>query len=178
MGATIKANTSGATGEPNQTNAGPIVFATGNWWAAISGDGGKTFSYISPYQLFPSSFGGFCCDQKAVYDPSCDIFIWSLQYSSSGPIGSGQNLFRIAVARPADALKGNWTYYDFVSASNTEWDYPDMCLSNNWVYLTTSRGVYASGSVNDAWVFRFPIDKILSGSMSYTFWDLASASAI
>jgi len=176
FGSTIKANTSGLTGEPAVANSGAVVFATGNWWAAISGDGGKTFKYVNPYTMFPASFGGFCCDQMVVYDPSRDIFIWSLQYLASGPAGSGQNLFRIAAARPFDALQGNWWYYDFVSASNTEWDFPGLCLSNDFVYYFTNRGVYGSGSVNDSWVFRFPLDPLSTGAgFGYGFVDFGAS---
>jgi hypothetical protein len=175
-GSTIKANTSGLTGEPVAANSGAIVFSTGNWWAAISADGGKTFKYINPYTMFPASFGGFCCDQMAVYDPSRDIFIWSLQYLASGPAGSGQNLFRIAVAHPDDALQGNWWYYDFVSATNTEWDFPSLCLSNDHVYYLTNRGTYNSGSVNNSWAFRFPLDPLSTGAgFGYGYIDFGSA---
>jgi hypothetical protein len=175
-GGTIRANTSGATGEPNVVNNGPIVFSTGNWWAAISANGGQTFSYISPYTMFPASFGGFCCDQTAVYDEARDIFIWTLQYISSGPAGAGQNLFRVAVARPAQAVLGNWFYYDFVSASNTEWDFPGSCVSNNFLYHNTNRGAYNSGSVNDAFIFKFPLASLATGAaLSYQFLDLGAA---
>ena len=175
LGATIKANTSGLTGEPTLANSGPIVFATGNWWAAISSDGGQNFSFISPYTQFPASFGGFCCDQMAVYDPSRDIFIWTLQYSSSGPAGGGQNLFRVAVARPSDAVQGNWWYYDFNSAVNTEWDFPGLCLSNDFAYYFTNRGTFNSGSVNDSFLFRFPLDPLsIAAGFSYNSIDFGA----
>jgi hypothetical protein len=175
-GGTIRANTSGATGEPNVVNNGPIVFSTGNWWGAISSNGGQTFSYISPYTMFPASFGGFCCDQTAVYDEARDIFIWTLQYISSGPAGAGQNMFRVAIARPAQAVLGNWFFYDFVSASNTEWDFPGACVSNNFLYYNTNRGAYNSGSVNDAFIFKFPLASLATGAaLSYQFLDLGAA---
>ncbi len=176
FGATIQANTSGTTGEPVAANTGGVVFATGNWWAAISSDGGRTFQYIDPYTMFPASYGGFCCDQMAVYDPSRDIFIWSLQYLPSGPAGSGRNLFRIAAARPADALRGVWWYYDFTSDPNTEWDFPSLCLSNDHVYYLTNRGPYGAGFVNDSWVFRLPLDPISTGAgFSYGYLDFGAA---
>jgi len=175
FGATIKANTSGLTGEPAVANSGPIVFATGNWWAAVSGNGGQTFSFVNPFTMFPAAFGGFCCDQVTVYDPSRDIFIWSLQYISNGPAGAGQNLFRIAVARPVDALAGNWYSYDFTSASNTEYDYPGLCLSNDFAYYFTNRGVFNSGSVNDSFVFRLPLDPLSTGAgFGFSFVDFGA----
>jgi hypothetical protein len=175
LGPTIKSNTSGLTGEPAVANAGNVIFATGNWWAAVSGDNGRTWNYVNPYTTFPSSYGGFCCDQRLVYDVSRNIFIWTLQYSSAlGGDGHGHNIFRVAVATPQQALAGSWLYYDFVSAPDTEWDYPDLCLSNDYAYYTTNRGVYNSGSVNDAWVFRLPLSGLPTGSINYTFWDVAS----
>ena len=174
MGSTINSQTSRTT-EPTFANSGHIVFGTGNWYAALSTDGGQTFSYLNPYTTFPASFGGFCCDQIVVYDPSRDIFLWFLQYVSSGPAGSGQNIFRLAAARPQDAAAGNWWYYDFISAINTEWDYPDMCLSNDYVWITTNRGPYAGTFVNDAWMFKMPLDPISAGAaFSYSFLDLGS----
>jgi hypothetical protein len=164
MGATIKANTSGNTGEPNVGNSGAVVFATGNWFGAISVDGGQTFKYLNPATFFGSAFGGFCCDQHTLYDPSRDIFIWYLQYNSSGPAGAGQNTYRIAAARPIDAIQGNWWSYRVDSATNTEWDYPDMCLSDNYVYITTNRGVFNSGSVNNAFIYKWPLDSIATGA--------------
>ena len=164
---------SSRVGEPTVANSGSIVFATGNWWAALSKDGGKTFAYVNPFSMFPSSFGGFCCDQIVIYEPSRDIFIWYLQYLSSGSPGSGQNLFRVAVARPKDAAQGNWWYYDFTSASNTEYDYPDMCLSNDYLWITTNRGAFNGTTVNTAFLFKFPLDPLSTGAgFSYSWIDL------
>ncbi len=177
LGAIIKTNTSGATGEPTAANAGTVVFATGNWWAALSTDGGQTYGYIDPSTQFPSAFGGFCCDQTVVYDPTRDIFIWSLQYNASGPAGTGGNAFRIAVASPAAAALGNWVYYTFNSAANTEWDYPDICVSNNFAYYTTNRGIYNSAAINDALVYRLPLDELAAlGGVSFSSIDLAGAN--
>jgi hypothetical protein len=176
FGATIKSHTSGLTGEPNAANSAGIVFATGNWWAAISSDGGQSFQYVSPDSMFPASYGGFCCDQMTVYDPSRDIFIWSLQYSASAPGGVGKNIFRIAAARPADAVQGDWWYWDFTSADNTEWDFPGLCLSNDHVYYFTNRGPYNTGTVNDSWVFRFPLDPISTGAgFNYGYVDFGAS---
>jgi hypothetical protein len=163
LGATIKANTSGLTGEPAAANSGSVVFATGNWWAAISADGGQTFNYIDVFSMFPASFGGFCCDQVTVYDPARDLFLWSLQYLASGPAGAGQNLFRIAAAHPSDALQGNWWYYDFTSDTNTEYDFPDLCLTNDFAYYFTNRGTYGAGTVNTSFAFKLPLDPISTG---------------
>jgi hypothetical protein len=163
--------------EPTVVNSGPYVFMTANWMAAVSQDGGQTFNYIDPYYMFPASYGGFCCDQVAVYDPARDIFIWYLQYSSSAPAGTGHNIFRIAVARPADAVKGLWYFWDVTSPDNTEWDYPDVALSNDYLWITTNRGPYAGSYVDDAWIFKFPLDDLMAGGgLGYLFVDLGANS--
>ena len=167
---------SSRVGEPTVANSGSIVFATGNWWGAISQDGGRNFSYVNPYTMFPSSFGGFCCDQIVTYDASRDLFIWYLQYISSGSPGSGQNLFRVAVSHPQDAARGNWWYYDFTSDTNTEYDYPDLCLSNDYVYVTTNRGPFNGTTVNTAFIFKFPLDGLSTGAgFGFGFVNLGDA---
>ena len=174
LGATIKSQTA-YVAEPSVANSGNIVFETGNWYGAISVDGGQTFKYVDPYTLFPASYGGFCCDQIAIYDPARDVFIWYLQYVSSGAPGSGQNLFRIAVASPTSAAQGSWIFYDFSSPANTEWDYPDMCLSNDYLWITTNRGPFNASYVNDAWMFKFPLDPLSVGAgFGYGFVDLGA----
>jgi hypothetical protein len=174
FGAAIQAQTSGAAGEATVANSGPVVFGTGNWWGAISADGGQTFKYINPSTQFANLYGGFCCDQVAIYDPSRDIFIWYMQYSASGPAGSGRNAFRISTARPSEALKGHWLSWTFDSALNTEWQYPDVCLSNDSVYITTNRSPYLSDSVNNAFIFRFPLTPLANGAgFGYNFIDMA-----
>jgi hypothetical protein len=167
---------SSRVGEPTVANSGPIVFETGNWYGSISSDGGVNFLYVNPYAMFPSSYGGFCCDQIVTYDPARDIFIWYLQYVSSGAPGSGQNLFRVAVASPQDAASGWWWYYDFVSAANTEYDYPDLCLSNDFLWVTTNRGPFNGSYVDDAFIFKFPLDEMSVGAgFGFSFLDLGGA---
>jgi hypothetical protein len=171
----LKPNASRIT-EPTVINSGSVVFMTGNWFAGISSDGGKTFKYVDPYTMFPASAGGFCCDQVAVYDPARDIILWYLQYISSGSPGSGTNLFRVAVARPQDAVNGSWYYYDFTSAANTEWDYPDVALSNDYLWITTNRGPFNGSYVDDAWIFKMPLDPMMTASgFGYSNVDLGAA---
>src|SRR5207244_1054483 len=81
--------------EPSVGSSGVGVLETWNWYAAVSMDGGADFSYLNPYTMFPSSYGGFCCDQTAYYEPSRDLYFWILQYS---PDGSNNNAIRVAWA--------------------------------------------------------------------------------
>ena len=59
---------------------GNTVFMTGNWWAAISRNGGRTFTHVDPFTAFGGGYGGFCCDQVAIYSPVADATVWVLQY--------------------------------------------------------------------------------------------------
>jgi hypothetical protein len=158
---------------PTVVNSGPYVFMTFNWSAAISQDGGHTFQYVNPATMFPASYGGFCCNQVAVYDPARDLFIWYLEYNTTTPPGTTYNLFRIAVARPADAVKGTWYYYDIDSLDNTWWNYPDVALSNDYLWVIVNRVPYGSSTIDDAYVFKIPLDILMTYSpLTYSVWDL------
>ncbi len=127
--------------EPSAAINGNVVFYTGNWFAAISKNGGTTFSYIDPYHTFPDPPGmEFCCDQVVHYIKSIDTFIWLLQY---GTDASGKNILRIAYAKTASAIAGNWKYFD-VSPSmlgfggGIWFDFPDLADGKNNLYMTTN----------------------------------------
>ncbi len=54
--------------EPSLATNGDVVFYTGNWFAAISVDGGGTFRFVDPTSMFPASLNhDFCCDQVVQY---------------------------------------------------------------------------------------------------------------
>lgn len=114
--------------ESSVGTAGKYVFYTGNWFAARSQNGGKTWSYINPY----SGFSDFCCDQVAIYDPSRNIFIWLRMGGASLVSGNYENRFRLSISK--DAFGSTLWYYDFKPTNanpawtNQWWDYPQMQL--------------------------------------------------
>lgn len=59
---------------------GQTVMTTGNFWMALSEDGGQNFASVNPTTIFPEDYGGFCCDQVLQYVPRYDLFVWLLQY--------------------------------------------------------------------------------------------------
>src|SRR5262245_29935386 len=62
--------TASNVGEPSMAVNDQVVFYTGNWYAAMSSDGGKTFRYIDPATAFQASDppnSHFCCDQVVNY---------------------------------------------------------------------------------------------------------------
>jgi len=124
--------------EPSGANGGGVVFVTANWFAAYSTDGGNIFNQLNPTTVFPNDAVGFCCDQIVQYVPSIDRFIWLLQ-------GNG---YRLASARPADIIssKGTaWTYWNltpglFGAVAGTGFDYPDLSVGNNSLYISWDAG--------------------------------------
>lgn len=151
-----------ATSEPSVANAGNVVFYTANWFAAVSGDGGQTFSFVNPFAFPPPSSGqSFCCDQVIIYSPDANIFIWMLQYSTASGVN---NVQRIAVATPTQVLAGLWRFFDITSASTAFGagfflDYPHFALSNSFFYYTTN--VFpATGAGVGTVIFRFSLSEL------------------
>ncbi|MFN0071423.1 MAG: hypothetical protein ACKVVP_08055 [Chloroflexota bacterium] len=151
------------TGEPSVAMSGNVVFMTGNWYAAVSADGGQSFTFINPNIAFPDPPGNFfCCDQEVIYDSSRDLFIWLLQYSTATDVN---NVQRIAIAHGAAGVLANqWVFFDVASA-NTAFgagfflDYPHVALSNNFFYYTTNVFTGA-GSGTGTMILRFSLTEL------------------
>ena len=127
----------GSPAEPSGgATGGGVVFVSANWLAAYSKDGGATFTSLNPTTIFPNDAVGFCCDQIVQYVPSIDRFIWLLQ-------GNG---VRIASASPADIINSGgtaWTYWNLtpsVFGENGGFDYPDLSVGNNYLYMSWNAG--------------------------------------
>ncbi len=162
------------TCEPSVACNGAVVFVTGNWFAAVSGDGGTTYQSIDPDTFFPSAAGGFCCDQSVIYAPSVDLFLWVLLYSGD-PLGG--NIERLAVATSAEVLQGSWTYIDVssveVAGLGDGLDFPDLAVGANSLYLTTE--VFdSSGNFKESALLRFSLaDLAGSGPVAWDQWTSA-----
>jgi len=132
----------GTTAEPSGgATGGGVIFATANFVAAYSTDGGTSFHHLDPSTVFPHDAIGFCCDQVVQYVPSIDRFIWFLQ-------GGGDNGYRLAVASPATIMSSGgkaWTYYNllpsiFGATPGTGFDYPDLSVGDNYLYMSWDAG--------------------------------------
>lgn len=132
-------NTASSVAEPSgAANAGGIAFVSANWIVGYSTDGGSTWKSLDPSTVFPADIVGFCCDQVIQYVPSIDRFIWLLQ-------GNGN---RIASASPADLMSSGataWTYWNlnpevFGQPTGTGFDYPDVSIGNNALYISYDVG--------------------------------------
>jgi hypothetical protein len=91
--------------EPSVAANGQTIMTSGNYWMSLSKDGGASFTTVNPTTIFPQDYGGFCCDQVLTYVPQFDLFVWLLQYDSSG----GTNAIRIAVQNTQGVRDSNGT---------------------------------------------------------------------
>ena len=158
--------TASNVGEPSVAMNADVVLFTGNWYAAVSFDGGDTFKYIDPATAFAASDppnSHFCCDQVATYIAPLDTFVWLLQY---GP-DTGDNIQRLAFAKTADVVRGAWTVFDVTTAilgtPGAFMDFPDLAVGANCLYVTTNI-FNADGSAGSG-VVRIPFDGIANGQV-------------
>jgi hypothetical protein len=127
-----------------------LIFSTANWTAAYSMDSGATFTQLDPTTIFPNDAVGFCCDQIVQYVPQINRFVWLLQ-------GNG---YRLAMASPDDIRNNGgtaWTYWNLtpgIFGSCTSFDYPDMAVGNNALYISWDAGQNCSGGFQ---VARIPL---------------------
>lgn len=157
--------------EPSAAINGKVIFYTGNWFAAISTNGGTTFKYIDPYTTFPDPPGmKFCCDQVVHYLPGIDTFVWLLQYTTDS---NSENIQRLAYATTEKVKSGNWKYFDInpksLGLGPGIWlDFPDLADGKNMLYLTTN-----CFDANDDWTHSVVVRIRLS---SFTTNRLSAAS--
>ena len=159
--------------EPSAAVHDDVVFYTGNWFAAVSTDGGNTFQYIDPATAFPDPPGmRFCCDQVVHYIPQIDTFVWLLQYMVDS---EGKNVQRLAFATTEDVRQGNWWTMDITSAElglpDLFLDFPDLSVGRNMLYMS-SNGFRRSDSMLDEYewacsiLLRLPLSGIRKGEVS------------
>jgi hypothetical protein len=153
-------------GEPSVAINNQVVFYSGNWYAAMSSDGGKTFSYLDPAKAFlevnpPSS--NFCCDQVVQYISQIDTFVWLMQY---GP-ETGDNIQRLAFASTSDVVQGHWRLFDITTdilrVPGAFMDFPDLAVGANSLYVTTN--IFGSANQVGSAVIRIPFSSIQSGNV-------------
>lgn len=156
---------SSSVAEPSVGTQGDGIFMTHNWYAEISTNNGASFSYISPYTMFPRTgafSGGFCCDQRVAQDPSRNLIFWLLQYNKTNSTSTGTNGYRIAVAHGQAGLATNtWQFHDFAPADfglTGVWlDFPHMQVSSNYLYFTANAFTTSSNSFHRAVIGRIPL---------------------
>jgi len=152
-------------GEPSAAINDQVVFYTGNWYAAMSSDGGKTFSFIDPAAAFPNAepaSSNFCCDQVVQYLSKIDTFVWLMQY---GP-DTGDNIQRLAFASTTDVVQGRWRLFDItthiLNVDGAFMDFPDLAVGANFLYVTTN--IFGSDNQVGSAVIRIPFSSIQTGT--------------
>ncbi|MGH9875059.1 MAG: hypothetical protein ACRD9S_21600 [Pyrinomonadaceae bacterium] len=156
--------------EPSTAVNGNVVFYTGNWFAAVSIDGGTTFKFVDPFTTFPNPTGmSFCCDQVVHYVKSIDTFFWLLQYSRDS---TGKNIQRIAYATTARVKTGTWRFFDITPASlglpaGIWLDFPDLATGTNMLYMT-SNAFTTAGAWRASAVVRIKLTSFTTGTLSAT----------
>jgi hypothetical protein len=170
------ADTGGQTstvGEPNVANRGGKIFYTGNWYATRSSDGGHNWDLLSPYNALPPVDGGFCCDQTLIYERSCNILVWLLQYVEK----NGTNTLRVAVNPGATLGDNDWHWWDFKPEGvNSDWagewfDYNHVATSNNFLYVGTNVFRASNDRFTRSVLFRLPLDTLASGgALNYSYF--------
>ena len=151
--------------EPSVGNMGNTVFYSGNWYAAVSNNGGQSFSYVNPFNTFPSINGGFCCDQVVNYAPNQNMMLWALQYSKDSSSGT----LRIARAVGSTAVANNtWTYYDFnpqkFGFATGNWlDFPNLTIGGTYLYATSNVFTTSGDNFTGSVVWRIPLSELAAG---------------
>jgi len=155
-------------GEPSLAANGDVVFFTGNWYAARSLDGGRTFEFLDPFTAFQNPPNlQFCCDQVVQYVASIDTFVWLMQYSpQQGP--QADNIQRLAFATTQELRDGQWRIFDITTTTlgvpGLFLDYPDIAVGANAIYITTNVFTPA-GQLSTCAVLRIGTASIASGAI-------------
>jgi hypothetical protein len=192
--------------EPSGAANGRVIFYTTNSYAAFSGDGGQTFTYLNPFDIFPQDGtndainGGFGGDQVVYYERTRGLMFWLLQYFPDNTT----NMQRLVVFRSqADVLNLNWpsiAIYDFTpatygfttppaGASGFWLDFPDLAVSDNFLYLTTNvfqrtptcpapAGTTSTCTFAGAVIARIPLNQLAlaAGQINFNFYTDAHSS--
>ncbi|HSF20316.1 MAG TPA: hypothetical protein VLK65_32685 [Vicinamibacteria bacterium] len=151
-------------GEPSIGANGGVFFITNNWYAAVSANYGKDWSFVNPF-VVGNADAGFCCDQKAIYVPQFDLMIWILQTIENGT----QNRYRMVVFRRlSDLTTATYHFYDITpaifglnaTAPNKWLDFPDIQFTNNRLYLTANVFTVTANTFADALVASFDLNQM------------------
>jgi uncharacterized protein YjbI with pentapeptide repeats len=165
-----RASLAGHVDSPSVAMNGQVVFYTGNWYAALSIDGGKIFQYLDPFRAFPDPPNqSFCCDQVVDYIPSIDMFVWLLQYDLKPALPHSGNIVRLAFAKSTDVKAGKWRLYDISSKSigqpSAYIDYASLAVGASNLYVTMNTFT-STGQSAGAAVMRIPFEGISSGQIT------------
>jgi hypothetical protein len=185
---TLFANTSLSNGETSSTDEpavsgnGNVILYTGNWYGALSTNAGRSFTLIDPFSQFPQVYGGFCCDQRTIYDPTRDLTFWSLLYLYDFSFNNELRLVAFAGQSNLSNLQGY--YYDLTPQlagwpSGDWFDYPQLALSANYLQVTVN--VFdSSQNLVGSTAFHLSLDQIAqkAPTLTPTFNNFTGADSV
>ncbi len=140
--------------EPSVSNQSLNVFYLSNDRADFSSDGGTTFTQLN-IPAGPPDAPNFCCDQTIVYDPSHSMWIWSRLYVNAG---SSNGVVHISVIKNAPTVACTYKYDPGGSADNMLPDYPQIGLSDDFFWQSTSE--FQNGAWIRSRMRRIPLDVL------------------
>jgi hypothetical protein len=149
--------------EPTEAQSGAIVFYTGNWFAAASGDGGTTWLPIDPYAQYTGA-DGFCCDQDVVHDAGRDQWDWV-------------QLGRTATQQLNVSTDGTTTWCSYlqdpsnIGIANGSFDQPRLTYTDNYLYIIDNIYHVTTGAFITQSVQRWPLDALQTCSVfNFNYW--------
>ncbi len=159
--------------EPQTSNMGLHAFYLNNTQADFTADGGVTFTPIDLEALRkpPTDAPNYCCDSNVVYDPSHSMWIVSRLYLDAAQT---HGVIQLTVIKNTPELACT-RYIDpdiNPNDNNILPDYPQLGLSDNYLYITTSE--IKSGSWFRDKIRRTKLDDLAACANSITFNSISS----
>ena len=152
--------------------SGKYAFFTGDWFAARSTNGGRTWTYVDVYSDFPD----FCCDQVTSLDGTRDRLLWLRMGlpDTNADTGNYENSFKLGVS--GDGGASFWTYTVKPTDvdpnwTNLWWDRPRLQLGADYLYLAWNTYNKSSSWVRSV-ILRLPLDALAAGEQfTYEYYS-------
>ena len=144
---------------------GKYLFATGDFFAGYSMDGGASWSAVDPYALDPN----FAGNQQVIYEPARNIFLWELETFDFGSGTNGVDLV-IASGNIAGTCEYRITSLNIDMAANQVLDLPDLQFGTDDTYLTWNTYDPTGATWENSALLRIPTDALanLSGCSGFS----------
>jgi hypothetical protein len=150
--------------EPGLAVSEQNVLVVGLSFASFSQDGGASFKYWDARRIFPvrKNTKDVIDTQIAAYDPARQLMIWLLTY---GNPDTGENWYRLGIAKGADIALAHWKHYDFPPRDFGDFEkpllyFPDLALGKNYLYLSSNLFNGQSSRPVGTVIMRVPLDDL------------------
>jgi hypothetical protein len=179
---------SSTTGENAVGTLGRASFMSGAFYGTVSGDYGANFAYINPAILFPETgdYGGhYDGYSRVATDLNRGMVLWELEYNKTGSGGNDIGGVRIAAARsPENLLDSSWLYYNWLPTQFGQprgvfMNWPQMQVSNNFLYATSNVFNTSNNSYRTTILWRMSLADIQAGrAVNYVYWIVSNGSSL